>query len=422
MHCYVSDEYAIRLEPGYAAWRLRDTIGQVAAVYGVAPAPEDGAIPVVAGLLLAPGSTEEDLCSAVAGACGTHRWLSVVLEGWVRDRSPGGTTLGIGVSFAGESERFLRDLRAALDTVASGAPAGPVAVPVARVPDTGLMREIWAGLGERPGLFERLLSALLPRRIARPRHIRPVLLPVDICRVALLRDGAVIRTFDLPTASWLSPAEADDRLRWQATLQTYRRERGLELTAPAHASGHQVFVISDLHLGHANIIHYCARPFCFSDTDEMDAVLANNWTATVKPADRVFFVGDLSYNRRGAPVRDQKKLLSGRVTFIRGNHDAGIGDAVDSLRLTYGGVDFLLVHDPKKAPDTFAGWTVHGHTHNNRLKTHPFFDPHTRRINVSAEVVGYRPVSLALLAEMIRRAETTGNRTPVIVRDACPPV
>ncbi|NYT05860.1 MAG: hypothetical protein GKC04_05750 [Methanomicrobiales archaeon] len=414
----MSDEYAIRLEPGYAAWRLRDTIGQVASAYGIAPAPERGAIPVAAALVLAPGSTEEGLCDAVAGACRAHRRLSIVLDGWVRERSAGGTDLGIGVSFAPDSERFAADLRAALAPVAAGGSCGRrPAAPVARGLDGALMRELWAGLGMRPGLIERLLLAVVPRRIRKPRYIRPVLLPADICRVSVLRNGAVFRTLDLPSGSWLSPAEADDPARWQETLRAYRRERGFECTAPAYAPGHQVYVISDLHLGHANIIHYCARPFCFADPDEMDAVLVGNWNAVVKPADRVLYVGDLSYNRRGAPVRDLKNQLAGRVTYVRGNHDAGIRDAEESLRLTYGGVDFLLVHDPKDAPDGFSGWVVHGHTHNNRLATHPFFDPMHRRFNVSAEVTGYRPVPLALLAEMARRSEATGTGTPLLVRD-----
>ena len=42
-----------------------------------------------------------------------------------------------------------------------------------------------------------------------------------------------------------------------------------------------------LHLGHANIIRYCSRPFLFADPGEMDRVLIRNWNRTAGPGSRI---------------------------------------------------------------------------------------------------------------------------------------
>ena len=54
-----------------------------------------------------------------------------------------------------------------------------------------------------------------------------------------------------------------------------------------------IYYTSDLHLGHANIIKLCKRPF--SDVDEMNAVLISNWNNRVTNGDTVYISGDLMY-------------------------------------------------------------------------------------------------------------------------------
>ncbi len=52
------------------------------------------------------------------------------------------------------------------------------------------------------------------------------------------------------------------------------------------------FYISDLHLGHYNVIKMCNRPF--SSVEEMDETLINNWNAAVHDEDDVYILGDFS--------------------------------------------------------------------------------------------------------------------------------
>jgi len=54
--------------------------------------------------------------------------------------------------------------------------------------------------------------------------------------------------------------------------------------------GSRVFFTSDTHFNHANIIHYCQRPF--KDAAEMNEILVANWNRTVSNDDTVFHLGD----------------------------------------------------------------------------------------------------------------------------------
>ncbi|HZD43627.1 MAG TPA: hypothetical protein VE134_06160, partial [Methanomicrobiales archaeon] len=62
----------------------------------------------------------------------------------------------------------------------------------------------------------------------------------------------------------------------------------------------------------------------------------------------------------------------------------------------------LLIHDPLQAPRDFEGWVIHGHMHNNDLERYPFINFERRTINVSVEVIGYRPVPSTILCRIVR--------------------
>jgi calcineurin-like phosphoesterase family protein len=175
------------------------------------------------------------------------------------------------------------------------------------------------------------------------------------------------------------------------------------------------FVISDLHLGHANIIKYCARPFLADNVQEMDRVLIQNWNASVRPEDTVYYLGDLRYGRDAGDARSYLQSLSGKINLIRGNHDCDLPDARETLEIEYGGISFLLIHDPCAAPPGTKRWVVHGHMHNNDLKEYPFINFKEKRINVSAEVIGYRPVSLRRIAGLIRENDAAGRQKNILI-------
>lgn len=157
-----------------------------------------------------------------------------------------------------------------------------------------------------------------------------------------------------------------------------------------------VKVWSDLHIGHANIIRYCDRPF--HNVGEMDAALWANWQSDVEPHETLVCVGDIcfgSQSERLAAQHGQPKIL------VVGNHDlrrdgtlrvAGF-DQVWSLLTTRGNPPLIFTHAP--LPNVPAGYVnIHGHRHE---KIGPPESPH---INVSVEQLEYRPIVLTRLRRL----------------------
>lgn len=166
------------------------------------------------------------------------------------------------------------------------------------------------------------------------------------------------------------------------------------------------YIISDLHLGHENIIEYCQRPF--SSADEMDRQLIENWNSTVDESDYVYFLGDLSFIDSGMTVDAWLEYLNGEILFVRGNHDSGLSQnapvhVVENCTIQHGRYEFFMTHKP---PDNVLNcWTIHGHTHNNQPVVHPFVHPERQTVNVSAEFLNYTPLEMDELVYMIDQRE-----------------
>ena len=76
--------------------------------------------------------------------------------------------------------------------------------------------------------------------------------------------------------------------------------------------------ISDMHLGHSNVINFDKRPFL--DRDEMDHVLIQLWNGRVQKDDDVYILGDFCY--RSEKTADwYLRKLKGRKHLVIGNHD-----------------------------------------------------------------------------------------------------
>lgn len=162
---------------------------------------------------------------------------------------------------------------------------------------------------------------------------------------------------------------------------------------------------SDFHLGHANIIKYCNRPF--KNLKEMNETIINRHNERVKPRDTVYFIGDYCF--RNSPggkkgegellkAEEYKEKLNGNFVFVRGNHDRRNSLNTNILRviIEMGKKKMNLVHDPK-----YANWkypiNLVGHIHQH-WKTKTLINPNnpkqkTLLINVGVDVWNFYPVS-----------------------------
>jgi len=248
---------------------------------------------------------------------------------------------------------------------------------------------------------------------------RPPVLDEDGIRISVIRGEEILAEYDLARHRWFRTKTHSAAKEWQRSLRRFRTERGFELRRNARPKTRGIFVISDLHLGHANIIRYCSRPFPHNAVEEMDKVLIRNWNFTVADRDTVYHLGDLSYKSRRRDPPGYRRLLNGTVTCIAGNHDQNGACSLPRMeRTAWDGIPFTLVHDPDDAVPVPGGWVIHGHYHNNDLARYPFMNFRNRRINVSAEVVGYRPVSLRELAGLIRSHAGVPDHDAIYLRSA----
>ena len=250
------------------------------------------------------------------------------------------------------------------------------------------------------------------------QKISPLLIDETGLRITVMKGEEILAEYELLEKRWIRGEEVHDAASWRESLSRFRKSAGFEL--PANLSGNrpEVFLIADLHLGHANIIRYCSRPFPVADPGEMDRVLIANWNRVVSPESVVYFLGDLCYGPESRQPGEYLAQLSGRITLVQGNHDGDLPGSTPSAELEYDGIRFFVTHDPADAPRGFGGWVIHGHHHNNDLARYPFISFEHRRINVSAEVIGYVPITLAELSSWIRNGK--GPQTPpVLLRYPC---
>lgn len=158
-----------------------------------------------------------------------------------------------------------------------------------------------------------------------------------------------------------------------------------------------IWVVSDTHFNHENIIKYCNRPF--SDVWDMNEILIQNWNAVVKDSDIIYHLGDVYMGDGAHWFQSIAPRLRGRKRLILGNHDNGKDQTLQKvfqkivLWRVFREFGLLLSHVPVHPNTLNDRWpvNVHGHIHNNEND----YGPQYR--NVSVEVIDYTPVNLESL-------------------------
>lgn len=165
-----------------------------------------------------------------------------------------------------------------------------------------------------------------------------------------------------------------------------------------------IWVISDTHFGHYNIVHKFDPPRPFSTTKEMDEALVSNWNEVVKPGDKVYHLGDVFFGSRDLFIKNWS-LLHGRKRLIVGNHDdvkwlsnGAFFDKVGLWRM-FPEFGLILTHVPLHPTSLGEGrWkgksfkNVHGHTHFNGSPEGPYQ-------SVCVELTNYTPVNIEELRQ-----------------------
>lgn len=171
-------------------------------------------------------------------------------------------------------------------------------------------------------------------------------------------------------------------------------------------STRNIWVTSDTHFNHTNIIKYCNRPF--ESAKHMNEMLVHNWNSVVKEKDIVYHLGDVYFDRNNEDLNSTwMGKLNGRKRLILGNHDTGKDQRLHgmfqkiSVWRMFPEFGLLLTHVPVHETSLFRGATgneddpeqlrnIHGHIHDVR-------SPSKHHRCVCVEQTNYKPVNIETL-------------------------
>ena len=173
----------------------------------------------------------------------------------------------------------------------------------------------------------------------------------------------------------------------------------------------RMWLTSDTHWSHSNILKYCVRPW--DTVEEMNQALIDNWNSVVGPDDHVYHLGDFCFgNVEKWNAILEPGVLNGHIHLILGNHDP--------TRLYRNGVHIGRFSEITYQKLLFVdGWTVYlnhfpfldfsnnidyktcqfyGHTHENPFTTGTMNNERLSMVqwnqyNVGVDNNNYTPIS-----------------------------
>ena len=174
-----------------------------------------------------------------------------------------------------------------------------------------------------------------------------------------------------------------------------------------------IWVISDTHFNHANILTFkdsVGKPTrTFNSVEEMNEIMIQRWNEVVRPGDKVYHLGDVLFGLDKEDwLNKNMPRLKGSKRLVFGNHDepkhfvnTGHFNKTSLWRM-FTEFNILLTHVPVHKStlreDRFDGkpvLNVHGHIHQNKSPEGPYHC-------VCVEQTDYRPVNIEDLTVIAR--------------------
>ncbi len=136
-----------------------------------------------------------------------------------------------------------------------------------------------------------------------------------------------------------------------------------------------IFFTSDTHFFHKNIIKYSSNRSHFSDVEEMNESIIEQWNDTINNDDVVYHLGDFAFSNAEKATNIAKRL-NGKIYLIPGNHDHKLIKSIDFCNcfeeilpkyyeLKIGKQFIILCHYPifRWNGMEYDSLHFHGHTH-----------------------------------------------------------
>ena len=159
-----------------------------------------------------------------------------------------------------------------------------------------------------------------------------------------------------------------------------------------------LWLTSDEHYGHENIIKYCNRPF--ENVTKMNEGLIDRHNARVNNGDYVIHCGDFAFHQDPIPYI---RKLNGIHYFVRGNHDPYKKSQVSHdqiIDVRYHGQHIVVCHFSMQAwhEQHHGAWHVFGHSHGK-------LDGIGMSLDVGVDCHNLAPISFNELLEFMENKE-----------------
>ena len=175
-----------------------------------------------------------------------------------------------------------------------------------------------------------------------------------------------------------------------------------------------IYLTSDTHFGHENIIKYIHRPF--RNSEEMDNVILNNINDVVDVNDRLYILGDFTMHRNfNDCMKYREQINCKHVHLILGNHDRRFANAgkpspfeteQDYLELKFNNRYFCLSHYPMLFWNgrDYGSIMCHGHLHSSMRTNEINQWQGIKRFDVGVDSNNFKPVSLDYIFEFCNKS------------------
>lgn len=170
-----------------------------------------------------------------------------------------------------------------------------------------------------------------------------------------------------------------------------------------------IWLTSDQHDGHTNIIKYTNRPF--SNVFEMTNALIKNWNDIISDETIVYNLGDVSFGRTDSCLRFLS-LLKGKIYLAKGNHDKRVVLSKKYLRDRFEDIQDLYTIETDKYIINMCHYelssiiktdkiivNLHGHRHSKNF----LYENGQFRIDVGVDAWDYKPVKLIDILDKIEK-------------------
>lgn len=137
-----------------------------------------------------------------------------------------------------------------------------------------------------------------------------------------------------------------------------------------------VWVSSDLHFFHKNVIKFCNRPY--NTVEEMNEGIIKNFNSVIQPNDTLYLLGDISFSNAVKAV-DVLNRLNGHKHLIIGNHDTKLVKDIRVMEvfssishykeMKVGKSNVVMMHYPIYSWNRKHYGSIHlfGHLHGNNV-------------------------------------------------------